>query len=386
MAWFFIVYFLFAFIMNNSLSSTQEYKCYGEANYTSGSSFEANLNITLSSLFANSSHSNGCYKTSSGEGPDRVYSLFLCGGDVSPEHYRVCVQYSIEKINDLYLTTTKDVLSNLLTKLEPKVVSLGKLFATGVMDDGNAGEIQGIMQCTPDIKPSECMECLSILSLDSSDCCFGNERGKILKPGCILKYSTFSFNESMPPDKKPDPETPILEPPAQVPTASPHNHGLAVDIIIIIFIVLTTVLLTFLLYKLICYFRRARQARKKKCASLRVKIAAIQVTSTSYSLQFDLSSIEVATNNFSNKNMLSQGGFGRVYKGTFKIEQVVVVKRLARSSTQGAKKFRNEVTLLAKLQHRNLVRLLGFCLEGEEKILVYEFVPNKSLDHFLFVG
>ena len=69
------------------------------------------------------------------------------------------------------------------------------------------------------------MECLSVLSLDSSDCCFGNEGGKILKPSCILKYSTFSFNESMAPDKKPDPKTPILEPLAQVPAASPHNHG-----------------------------------------------------------------------------------------------------------------------------------------------------------------
>ncbi|XP_059292828.1 G-type lectin S-receptor-like serine/threonine-protein kinase B120 [Lycium ferocissimum] len=99
---------------------------------------------------------------------------------------------------------------------------------------------------------------------------------------------------------------------------------------------------------------------------------------------FSFSMVATATGDFSLANKLGQGGFGPVYKGRLPCGQEVAVKRLSQMSGQGVEEFKNEITLIAKLQHRNLVRLLGCSVEGEEKMLIYEYMPNKSLDTFLF--
>ncbi|KAK6932429.1 Serine-threonine/tyrosine-protein kinase, catalytic domain, partial [Dillenia turbinata] len=98
----------------------------------------------------------------------------------------------------------------------------------------------------------------------------------------------------------------------------------------------------------------------------------------------DLRTISTATKNFSSDNKLGQGGFGFVYRGQLVNGQEIAVKRLSKDSGQGIEQLKNEVTLIAKLQHKNLVKLLGCCIEGEEKMLIYEYLPNKSLDTFLF--
>ncbi|XP_043808128.1 G-type lectin S-receptor-like serine/threonine-protein kinase RKS1 isoform X2 [Manihot esculenta] len=99
---------------------------------------------------------------------------------------------------------------------------------------------------------------------------------------------------------------------------------------------------------------------------------------------FNLSTIVAATNNFSPANKLGQGGFGSVYKGELSNGQEIAVKRLSKCSGQGIEEFKNEVMLIAKLQHRNLVKLLGCCIQGGEQMLIYEYLLNKSLDTFLF--
>ncbi|RDX92700.1 G-type lectin S-receptor-like serine/threonine-protein kinase, partial [Mucuna pruriens] len=101
-------------------------------------------------------------------------------------------------------------------------------------------------------------------------------------------------------------------------------------------------------------------------------------------LIFNFQKLVTATNNFHPSNKLGQGGFGPVYKGQLQDGQQIAVKRLSRASGQGLEEFMNEVVVISKLQHRNLVRLLGCCIEGEEKMLIYEYMPNKSLDAYVF--
>nr|GMC53786.1 G-type lectin S-receptor-like serine/threonine-protein kinase At4g27290 [Ipomoea batatas] len=99
---------------------------------------------------------------------------------------------------------------------------------------------------------------------------------------------------------------------------------------------------------------------------------------------FTLETVVSATNNFSSDNLIGKGGFGHVYKGKLFVGTEIAVKKLSENSHQGAQEWENEVIIIAKLQHRNLVRLLGCCAEGRQRMLIYEYMLNNSLDYFIF--
>ncbi|XP_059661969.1 G-type lectin S-receptor-like serine/threonine-protein kinase At1g11330 isoform X2 [Cornus florida] len=161
---------------------------------------------------------------------------------------------------------------------------------------------------------------------------------------------------------------------------------------IIILIVISTIIGLGILACILC---RVKSGGARKCHSLIIqklfssRKRNISANTNIYQEEsseifLNLEKIAAATDNFSIANKLGEGGFGPVYKGKLPSGQELAVKRLSKSSGQGIEEFKNEVVLISKLQHRNLVKLVGFCIEGEEKMLVYEFMPNSSLDAFLF--
>ncbi|XP_048132903.1 cysteine-rich receptor-like protein kinase 29 isoform X10 [Rhodamnia argentea] len=128
----------------------------------------------------------------------------------------------------------------------------------------------------------------------------------------------------------------------------------------------------------------SRKLNKVEISEVATEDEAVHEISTADSQQFDFDTIRAATDDFADSKKLGQGGFGAVYRGRLSNGQEIAVKRLSQNSHQGEVEFKNEVMLLTRLQHRNLIRLLGFCLKGVERLLIYELMPNPSLDQFIF--
>ncbi|XP_047167227.1 cysteine-rich receptor-like protein kinase 44 isoform X2 [Vigna umbellata] len=413
----FILFLCFPFLKFISLGSAQNVCDNGHGNYTANSTYSTNLNTLLSSLSSDTQIDYGFYNFSYGENSNIVNAIGLCRGDLEPEECRSCLNdsrvditqacpnqkkailwsekcmlrysndtifHKMETSPGYYMwnannVTEPDQFSAVLDDLMKNVTGRAasgdsrRKYATAENSTAiNFQTVYGLVQCTPDLSQQECNQCLEGAISEIPTCCNGKQGGRVLRPSCNIRFETYSFYETAT-TLDPDPEAP---PPSTNTTSSEESGNTT---IIVIAIVVATVVVVILLICLLLYLRR-RKARKDLAEEDEdedgIKIAE--------SLQFNFDTIRVATEDFSDSNKLGQGGFGAVYRGRLSNGQMIAVKRLSRDSGQGDVEFKNEVVLVVKLQHRNLVRLLGFCLEGRERLLVYEFVPNKSLDYFIF--
>ncbi|XP_027353643.1 G-type lectin S-receptor-like serine/threonine-protein kinase At4g27290 [Abrus precatorius] len=170
----------------------------------------------------------------------------------------------------------------------------------------------------------------------------------------------------------------------RLPVEETENQGVeggSKQKVVVIASTISSVIAIVLIFVFVCW----RNKTKIKEILMRIKEENNKNKEEDFELPlFDLVSIAHATDHFSNHNKLGEGGFGPVYRGKLLDGQEIAVKRLSRTSGQGLKEFQNEVIFCAKLQHRNLVKVLGCCIQDNEKLLVYEFMANKSLDFFLF--
>ncbi|MFS7994865.1 putative protein kinase RLK-Pelle-DLSV family [Helianthus anomalus] len=202
-------------------------------------------------------------------------------------------------------------------------LSNGDYFARGEMlVMGTNDTVYVLAECWKTLSPSSCRACLENASISITKCSSWSE-GRVLNAGCFMRYSDTNFLNPM-------------------PATSRASHRGSYD--------------------------AEEMAKNLK----------------DISLNFKYSTIEKATGNWDESNKLGQGGFGTVYKGVLSDGREIAVKRLFYNNKFRAADFYNEVNMISSVEHKNLVRLLGCSCSGPESILVYEYLPNMSLDLFIF--
>ncbi|KAL4628535.1 hypothetical protein ACB092_05G246300 [Castanea dentata] len=398
--------------------------CSNQTTFSPNSTYQSNLNNLLSFLNANSTRETGFYNTTVGQTQtpeNTVFGLFLCRGDLATNECQECVSTATKEIVQQYCPEEKVavvwydecmlrysnrtffsvmeaeprmILWNLLditerdrflqlvekslSDLVPVAVNAlsgAKRFGTKETKFTDSQTLYNLVQCLPDLSSFDCNRCLREAITNLSTAFGGKRGGRVLNPSCNVRYEVFAFYHVQ-----------------AVPAPGPGPKGKGKSSTVIAIVIAVTIAASLVLAILLYCFRRRRARMKsndikeentQKSDDLLNYHAASEIT-TVESLQFDFGTIDVATNKFSDDNKIGEGGFGKVYKGVLPEGKEVAVKRFSMKSLQGLEEFKNEVILIAKLQHKNLVRLLGCGIEGEEKLLVYEFMHNKSLDNFIF--
>eukprot|EP01018_Ginkgo_biloba_P036590 Gb_35041 [translate_table: standard] len=414
--------------------------CNNATIHANSSTFVSNLNRVLDDLVETTSET-GYNSSSHGRSPNAVYGLLQCRGDLSQHECYNCSQHAKMSIrqscrNDIggrgwfifngtesdkdeykcYLryenysfVSTLDTfgyyiynlnnISNpddfdhavrsLLHNLSVKAYSPGsKAFAAASSIDSLFRNIYGLVQCWRDISVSDCRSCLSTAIETLFGYSQGKPSGQALLGSCMVRYEIYPFFDSPSPSPQPPAESPRIgiHSPFSRPSATiSKNQSKKLPII------LGSVGGLLLALMLLCLIGM-RHKHKFSVFSMPIsqRYAGEVHEDVSGSLvsheqiMYNLETLQVATGNFHQDNKLGEGGFGPVYKGIMSDGREIAVKKLSLRSAQGKTEFMNEVKLVANIRHRNLVRLLGCCTKGPERLLVYEYLPNKSLDTFLF--
>ncbi|KAH7675701.1 Non-specific serine/threonine protein kinase protein, partial [Dioscorea alata] len=385
--------------------------CSTDSNYTKPSPFATNLAFLLSNLTVTTSKSSNLFSASS---LGFIHGLAQCRLDANSSVCASCLNYTANAFSTYcpfgssaalrfdfcllrysnisffsqvsldilyYLKNPRNAsdpivfnqrLDNLMSAVSPEASQSTLRFSVGTANLSDFETIYVMLECTRDLSADSCGQCLDQVIAYLQAYCSGAIGCQMLAVSCTARYETYRFYSlSVAP---PPPAAFPIPPPAASPPPPPGGKGgNSSPIVLVVVIPLAVAILFFTVC--ICLWRRlVRTAQRDEPGS-----------TSAESLLFDLPTIREATDNFSDENKLGKGGFGTVYKGTLRDGREIAVKQLARISSQGFVELKNEVLLVAKLQHKNLVRLLGWCVENNEKILVYEYLQNSSLDKFLFV-
>ncbi|CAN6183634.1 unnamed protein product [Urochloa humidicola] len=269
--------------------------------------------------------------------------------------------------------------------------SAARMFASAAMYvNPQLPTVYGFVQCTPDLSRGQCWDCFQDLQELNRRWYDGREGGRILGVRCSFRYEAYRFFAGMP-----EVRIGLQGDPASSSTPRTNGTGSNHRKVLIVALIVSITVFCAILVAGIFMIRAQRQRAEKRKLQLQahsrnstatqeaLKLWRIEESSTEFTL-YDFAELAAATGDFSDENLLGRGGFGPVYKGKLADGSEIAVKRLAAHSGQGLEEFKNEIQLIAKLQHTNLVRLIGCCVQDEEKLLVYEYMPNRSLNCFIF--
>ncbi|WVZ91192.1 hypothetical protein U9M48_037396 [Paspalum notatum var. saurae] len=403
-------------------------------NYTYNSQCKQNLDQLLAALPVAARDNGWFYQRSVGTGDDEVFGLVMCYADYSAAMCQECLSSASAEItrmcpgsrnvsavydacvlrySDMPIPATADLnylyIRNLsihgvpidsqslvtwswmllMRKLVFGVASSPLRLAEDTSPYSSLQEIYGLAQCTRDLNGTECSRCIKNYTNQLGSLLPNYTSGVIKGYSCYLLYDV---NITLPPGTAPAPALPRPSMPAAPGPSSSNTQlviGLSVGAASSLIVLASLIWIHRLWHQKQAKILREARERELEEGDFFDDEPEMEdeFEKGTGPKRFCYGELAIATHNFSDKQKLGEGGFGSVYRGYLKdIDLHVAIKRVSKGSKQGRKEYASEVRIISRLRHRNLVRLIGWCHGGGELLLVYELMPNGSLDKYLYGG